>query len=156
VQRVSPVIIVVFVCSFVFLYSAPCFGAELQKSGDDSPIVPKEVIDQNTLPVKYWGNSFSLKFHRPSCPFAQAMSTHHVMFFNFRKQAVDSGQTPCGYCLPPFWTTVKASILPAAPLTPSTPSMPSMPLKKSGKSPGLPAHSMELKLRSTNEVFLNR
>lgn len=62
------------------------------------------------LPIKYWGNSFSLKFHRPSCPFAKAMSAHHVMFFNFRKQAVESGQVPCRYCLPPSWTVVRASI----------------------------------------------
>ncbi|HEY9731443.1 MAG TPA: hypothetical protein V6C89_05990 [Drouetiella sp.] len=62
------------------------------------------------LPIKYWGNSFSLKFHRPSCPFAKAMSAHHVMFFNFRKQAVDLGQLPCRYCLPPDWTSVRAAI----------------------------------------------
>ncbi len=61
-------------------------------------------------PIKYWGNSFSLKFHRPSCPFAKAMSAHHVMFFNFRRQAVDSGQVPCRYCLPPNWTTVRATL----------------------------------------------
>jgi hypothetical protein len=62
-------------------------------------------------PIKYWGNSFSLKFHRPSCPFAKAMSAHHVIFFNFRKQAVDAGQAPCRYCLPPNWNTVKAVLL---------------------------------------------
>ena len=61
-------------------------------------------------PIKYWGNSFSLKFHRPSCPFAKAMSAHHVMFFNFRRQAVEAGQVPCRYCLPPNWTTVRAAL----------------------------------------------
>jgi hypothetical protein len=139
VQRVSPVIIVVFVCSCLLLYSSKCFGAELEKSGGDLPIAQKQVVDQSTLPVKYWGNSFSLKFHRPSCPFAQAISADHVMFFNFRKQAVDSGQTPCRYCLPPFWTTVKASILPS---TPST---------KSAQSSGLPTHSVEAKIKSPNQ-----
>lgn len=63
------------------------------------------------LPVKYWGNSFSLKFHRPSCPFAQAMSANHVIFFNFRKEAVEAGQVPCRYCLPPTWNSVKAVLL---------------------------------------------
>jgi hypothetical protein len=67
------------------------------------------------LPIKYWGNSFSGKFHRPSCPFAQVMSLRHVIFFNFRRQAVESGQTPCRYCLPPFWTSVKSKILPPEP-----------------------------------------
>lgn len=80
-------------------------------------------VTSEDLPIKYWGNSFSLKFHRPSCPFAKAMSAHHVMFFNFRKQAVESGQAPCRYCLPPNWTTVRASIwhpaeLPAKTQTP--------------------------------------
>jgi len=68
--------------------------------------------DAARLPVKYWGNSFSCKFHRPSCPFAQAMSLRHVIFFNFRWQAVERGQSPCRYCLPPFWTCVRSKILP--------------------------------------------
>lgn len=72
------------------------------------------------LPVKYWGNSFSLKFHRPSCPFAKAMSAHHVMFFNFRKDAVDSGQVPCRYCLPPSWTSVHAALWHSAELKAKT------------------------------------
>lgn len=72
------------------------------------------------LPVKYWGNSFSLKFHRPSCPFAKAMSAHHVMFFNFRKQAVENGQVPCRYCLPPSWTSVRAALWHSAELPAKT------------------------------------
>jgi hypothetical protein len=71
----------------------------------------ESVSAPSELPIKYWGNTFSLKFHRPSCPFAQAMSAHHVIFFNFRKQAVEAGQAPCRYCLPPNWTTVKAVLL---------------------------------------------
>jgi hypothetical protein len=151
VQRVSPVIIVVFVCSCLFHSSTKCFGAELEKSGvdlpksgGDLPIAHKEVVDQSTLPVKYWGNSFSLKFHRPSCPFAQAMSADHVMFFNFRKQAVDGGQTPCRYCLPPFWTTVKASILP------------SPHSQESAQSSGLPADRVEPKMKSANQIPSDR
>lgn len=80
-------------------------------------------VDESAkLPIKYWGNSFSLKFHRPSCPFAKAMSAHHVMFFNFRRQAVESGQVPCRYCLPPDWTTVRATIWhPAQPVPEAQP-----------------------------------
>ncbi|MBI2811535.1 MAG: hypothetical protein HYX67_12020 [Candidatus Melainabacteria bacterium] len=86
---------------------------EKPKPLDTIPVLPAGTSpdpESATLPIKYWGNSFSLKFHRPSCPFAKAMSAHHVMFFNFRRQAVDSGQVPCRYCLPPNWTTVRASI----------------------------------------------
>src|SRR5271166_2333274 len=58
------------------------------------------------LPYKYWGNSFSLKFHRPSCPFAQAMNPIHVEFFHCRREAIVRGEKPCRYCLPPYWTSV--------------------------------------------------
>lgn len=90
-----------------------------------------------TLPVKYWGNSFSLKFHRPSCPFAKAMSAHHVMFFNFRRQAIDSGQVPCRYCLPPNWTTVRASLWHPAELPKKEFSMPE-PTTESVDVPAIP------------------
>ncbi len=64
------------------------------------------------LPYKYVGNSFSHKFHRPSCPFARAMSPAHLCLFHFRKQAVEAAYLPCRYCLPPDWKTVGAVILP--------------------------------------------
>ena len=64
------------------------------------------------LPYKYVGNNFSGKFHRPSCPFAKAMSTWHAELFHFRRQAVEAGQKPCRYCLPKEWTEVRAAILP--------------------------------------------
>ncbi|MBS1953082.1 MAG: hypothetical protein JST89_02790 [Cyanobacteria bacterium SZAS-4] len=92
------------------------------------------------LPIKYWGNSFSLKFHRPSCPFAKAMSAHHVMFFNFRRQAIDSGQVPCRYCLPPNWTTVRASLWHPAEL--SKKDLPA--LESASKSTDAPAISPQL------------
>ncbi len=63
------------------------------------------------LPYKYVGNTFSSKFHRPSCPFAQAMNVRHVLLFHFRCQAIAAGQVPCRYCLPPIWKTVKAVLL---------------------------------------------
>ncbi|HEY9677910.1 MAG TPA: Ada metal-binding domain-containing protein [Drouetiella sp.] len=95
----------------------PCFAAGMdvvlkEESAEQSLQQPihESVLDPN-LPVKYWGNLFSMKFHRPSCPFAKAMSPHNVVFFNFRRQAIESGQVPCRYCLPPNWTTVRAEIL---------------------------------------------
>ncbi len=64
---------------------------------------------------KYVGNSFSFKFHRPSCPFAKAMWRGHVVKFQYRKQAIDAGQKPCRYCLPPYWKSVGAKILKTSP-----------------------------------------
>lgn len=61
---------------------------------------------------KYVGNSFSGKFHRPSCPFARAMNPNHVVHFRFRKDAIEHGQQPCRYCLPPDWTNVRAVLIP--------------------------------------------
>ncbi len=71
-----------------------------------------EAVVNEELPVKYWGNSFSLKFHRPSCAFARAMNARHVVFFHFRRQAIESGQRPCRYCLPPFIKRVECKLLP--------------------------------------------
>jgi hypothetical protein len=63
-------------------------------------------------PFKYVGKSFSNKFHRPSCPFAQCMSSNHLVFFEHRHDATDRGFKPCKYCLPANWKTVHAVILP--------------------------------------------
>lgn len=79
------------------------------------PQEPQAEID-NIKPIyKYIGNSFSFKFHRPSCPFAKAMWRGHVIRFEYRKQAIDAGQKPCRYCLPPYWKSVGAKILKNAP-----------------------------------------
>lgn len=71
-----------------------------------------EQQDADAEPIyKYVGNSFSFKFHRPSCRFANAMWKKHRLFFQFRKQAIDAGQKPCRYCLPPEWKSVDAKLL---------------------------------------------
>jgi hypothetical protein len=67
---------------------------------------------QVPLPYKYVGNSYSLKFHRPSCPFAKAMSVNHVQLFHFRREAIEAGEKPCNYCLPQSWGSVKAVVKP--------------------------------------------
>jgi hypothetical protein len=70
--------------------------------------------DSGETPVfKYVGNKFSSKFHRPSCPFAKAMSQYHLVFFRERHDAVDQGFKPCKYCLPAQWKTVHLLILPS-------------------------------------------
>ncbi len=73
------------------------------------------VGDISDLPIKYWGNSSSGKFHRPSCPFAKAMNSRHVVFFHFRHEAIGAGQQPCHYCLPPFVKRVQSVLLPKTP-----------------------------------------
>lgn len=72
-------------------------------------------LDEAQPIYKYTGNLFSKKFHRPSCPFARAMWRQNVIRFQHRKQAVDAGQKPCRYCLPPTWKSVGARILKAPP-----------------------------------------
>lgn len=75
-----------------------------------SPAVAEEKTDEQPV-YKYTGNLFSLKFHRPSCKFARVMWREHVVRFQYRKQAVDAGQKPCRYCLPPDWKSVDAKIV---------------------------------------------
>lgn len=79
-------------------------------SRKDSALAP-DAIDKSDLPYKYWGNSFSGKFHRPSCPFGKAMNTSHLELYHFRCEAVASGKTPCRYCLPPTWRSVSCVLL---------------------------------------------
>jgi hypothetical protein len=63
------------------------------------------------LPYKYFGNSFSGKFHRPWCPYSQAMNLNHAVAFNFRWQAIRSGYRPCNFCLPQQWKSVHCVLL---------------------------------------------
>jgi methylphosphotriester-DNA--protein-cysteine methyltransferase len=63
------------------------------------------------VPFKYVGNSFSCIFHRPSCPFGQCISEHHLRFFARRFNAIDAGYRPCEYCLPKTWTAVHAVLI---------------------------------------------
>lgn len=77
------------------------------------PCSAKEEADAQANPViyKYVGNAFSLKFHRPSCPFAKAMWRSNRVHFTYRRQALEAHQKPCRYCLPPSWKSVAAAIL---------------------------------------------
>jgi hypothetical protein len=65
----------------------------------------------NELPYKYVGNSFSHKFHRPSCQFAIAMNLKKAVLYHFRFQAINDNCVPCRYCLPPITSSVKGSVL---------------------------------------------
>jgi hypothetical protein len=81
-------------------------------SGQNADAVPPA---GNASPYKYVGNSFSHKFHRPSCPFAKQIWPARVQLFHFRKDAVAEGYSPCNYCLPAVWTSVHATIKKSAP-----------------------------------------
>jgi len=72
---------------------------------------PADNMGLQPLPFKYIGNSFSGKFHRPSCPFAKCISSRHLVLFARRKDATDQMFVTCRYCLPPSWTQVHATIL---------------------------------------------
>jgi len=71
-----------------------------------------KAISPPELPYKYWGNNFSHKFHRPSCPFGRAISKRHLVLFHFRHEAIEAHYAPCRYCLPPIWLTVHGVLLP--------------------------------------------
>jgi len=80
-------------------------------TGSVAQIHPEQLSPDDAVPFKYVGNQFSCIFHRPSCPFAQCISAHHLRFFPRRCNATDQGFKPCRYCLPPFWTTVQAVLI---------------------------------------------
>lgn len=71
-------------------------------------------------PYKYIGNRISLKFHRPSCPYARVMSIYKQVKYQFRKDAVNDGQKPCRYCLPPDWTQLRGAVLRPPTLPPAS------------------------------------
>lgn len=86
---------------------SPCTA--VKQSAEFAPAGTSAMTD--ALPFKYVGNSYSCIFHRPSCPFGQCISAHHVRFFAKRFNATAAGYRPCGYCLPKNWTTVHAVLL---------------------------------------------
>jgi hypothetical protein len=89
---------------------------EYKGNSDNEMCKPKELVVNgdavsNNEEFKYIGNSYSRKFHRPWCPFEQAMNPHKAVFFHFRKDAVEAGFNPCRYCLPPFVKQVRCVLL---------------------------------------------
>lgn len=49
---------------------------------------------------RYIGNKSSLVFHLGSCKSVNKMSDKNKVYFDSRKQAAESGYSPCGYCKP--------------------------------------------------------
>jgi len=89
--------------------------------GDDKKRDPDQIADDNSYgedkssgadeQCHFWGNSYSLKFHQKSCPFAQAMNPRHVQFLKNAREALELGERPCRYCLPPYSLDVSCKIL---------------------------------------------
>ncbi|MDZ4832217.1 MAG: hypothetical protein SGJ27_00295 [Candidatus Melainabacteria bacterium] len=103
--------------------------------------------ESNEQPIyKYVGNLFSLKFHRPSCKFARVMWRQHVIRFQYRKQAIDAGQKPCRYCLPPNWKSVEAKIL-------GTESMLATPAKKTTERPRFEGIEIDEQAQETADLL---
>lgn len=75
------------------------------------PAFAADLDETRSLPVRYIGNSFSQKFHIPSCPFAQAMWRRRRLEFHFRHEATELGFRPCCWCLPKRWKHLEGRIL---------------------------------------------
>lgn len=60
---------------------------------------------------KYRGNLFSMKFHRMNCEYGKIMARAKRVQFHFRKDAISAGMSPCNWCLPRYWTSVRGKII---------------------------------------------
>ena len=59
----------------------------------------------------YRGNIESRKFHKLNCLFATVMAKSRRVAFQSQQQAIEAGMSPCNWCLPPYWTSVRGKIL---------------------------------------------
>jgi methylphosphotriester-DNA--protein-cysteine methyltransferase len=50
---------------------------------------------------KYVANSFSKKYHRPTCATAKNIAKNNLIKFKTAKEAVDAGYFSCQVCKPP-------------------------------------------------------
>ena len=82
----------------LYASSANAYGLELD-------------LPNSALPIKYVGNTYSKKFHRPSCLFAEAMYKRRRLDFHFRFEAVERGFNPCRWCLPKRWKHLEGRLL---------------------------------------------
>ena len=93
------------ISSLSVLLCAVALTAPLALAHDESSATPV------CAAYKYVGNNVSLKFHRPSCPFARSMRLTRIELFHYRAQAIAAGMKPCRYCLPPYWLKVNGVLL---------------------------------------------
>jgi hypothetical protein len=105
---------------FLLMLTVTPAKAEESDVDDKKNVTPDAVPSQSSDEEKsaggaeqcqFWGNSYSLKFHLKTCPFALAMNPRHVQFLKNAKEALELGEKPCRYCLPPYTLEVSCKIL---------------------------------------------
>lgn len=72
----------------------------ISKSGSANTSLSSEVSSADSSQHRYIGNKSSRVFHLGSCKSVNKMSDKNKVYFDSRKQASESGYSPCGYCKP--------------------------------------------------------
>ena len=65
----------------------------------DKP-VEKKTTSSSSSGSTYWASSNSDKFHKPSCEWAQKISSKNKVVFHSKDEAISSGYQPCSVCNP--------------------------------------------------------
>ena len=65
----------------------------------DKP-VEKKTTSSSSSGSAYWASSNSDKFHKPSCEWAQKISSKNKVVFHSKDEAISSGYQPCSVCNP--------------------------------------------------------
>ena len=79
--------------------------------GSECQISETESSGSNNINEEYIGNIDSMKFHLPSCEFAQIMAKRRRVFFQSREKAKLLGLSPCNWCMPSWTLSVEARLL---------------------------------------------
>ncbi len=72
----------------------------IPKRGGADTSLSSEVSSADSSQHRYIGNKSSRVFHLGSCKSVNKMSDKNKVYFDSRKQAAESGYSPCGYCKP--------------------------------------------------------
>lgn len=68
------------------------------KTVNDTKDVQKET--ESSSSTVYYASAKTDKFHKPSCEWAQKISSKNLVTFNSRDEAIASGRSPCEVCNP--------------------------------------------------------
>ena len=67
---------------------------------EDKPVEKTSSSSSSSSGATYWASSNSDKFHKPSCEWAQKISSRNKVVFHSRDEALNSGYVPCQVCNP--------------------------------------------------------
>ena len=56
--------------------------------------------DASSSHTEYWASDKAVKFHKPSCEWAQKISESNKIIYDSREDAIADGRQPCGECNP--------------------------------------------------------